>query len=259
MARHSMPPQCPIARRPAFTLIEVLVLIGVISLLLAIMVPGLVRARESARRAVCVSNMKGVGVGVFAYAGDNNDYAPPVMERIGTTAPRVLLSRPGAYVNLGLLLENEVESPEIFYCPSQKNFNFNTRREHLGKAFIAGSYAYRVNIPAAVSTPVGAIRHLALISDDFTARNGAKWGNGHFTHRTGYNVGFTDGSVAWYSDEDESIAKRAITWDDETDEFNYATFYQAGAPLPDPDQYGDKADIFRAWHAFCYSRPSPFD
>ena len=84
---------------------------------------------------------------------------------------------------------------------SQKRFSFNTRREHLGKAFIGGSYAYRVNLPAGVATPVGALRHLALIADDFTARLGAPLGNGHYTHRDGYNVAFTDGSVSWYADE----------------------------------------------------------
>ena len=247
-------------RRSAFTLLEVLVVGGITSMLLAVMVPGLVRAREAARRAVCVAQMKAVGVGVFTYSGANDDYAPPVMTPIGssTTAPRVLLSKSGSYLNLGILLEKEIDSPEVFFCPSQQRFSFNTRRKHLKKAPIGGSYVYRVNLPAGVATPVGALRHLALISDDFTARLGAPWGNGHYTHRDGYNVAFTDGSVSWYADENESIAKRAVHWDDETDEFDYSTFYRAGGPPPDPDQYGDKADIFRVWHAFCYSRPHPF-
>jgi prepilin-type processing-associated H-X9-DG protein len=249
------------SRRPAFTLLEVLVVAGVAAMLLGVMVPGLVRARESARRAVCVAHMKAVGVGLFTYAGANNDYAPPVMTPIGSDkdAPRVFLSRVGGSVNLGLLLENEVDSPEIFYCPSQEQFSYSTHRKYLGRANIAGSYVYRVNVPAGVSTPVGAIRHLALITDDFTARLGARLGNGHYTHRDGYNVAFTDGSVDWYTDKDEMIAKRAIQWDDETDEFDYSTFYQGSGPPPNPDQYGDKADIFRAWHAFCYSQPHPFD
>lgn len=58
-----------------------------------------------------------------------------------------------------------------------------------------------MNLPAGVATPVGALRHLALITDDFTARLGAPLGNGHYTHRDGYNVAFTDGSVSWYADE----------------------------------------------------------
>ena len=79
MAHCAKKTQPPGRRRSAFTLLEVLVVAGVASMLLAIMVPGLVRAREAARRAVCVAQMKGVGVGIFAYAGTNDDYAPPVM------------------------------------------------------------------------------------------------------------------------------------------------------------------------------------
>ena len=44
-------------KRPAFTLIKILVVVGVIALLVAILLPSLSRARESARRSVCLSNL----------------------------------------------------------------------------------------------------------------------------------------------------------------------------------------------------------
>lgn len=60
-------------RRNAFTLIELLVVIAIIALLLALLMPSLSRARESARRAVCGSNLRGILQAVHLYANDNKD------------------------------------------------------------------------------------------------------------------------------------------------------------------------------------------
>lgn len=61
----------------AFTLIELLVVIAIIALLLTILIPSLQTAREMARRAVCLSNMKCMGSGMAFYSGDNNENGVP--------------------------------------------------------------------------------------------------------------------------------------------------------------------------------------
>jgi prepilin-type N-terminal cleavage/methylation domain-containing protein len=66
------------ATRGAFTLIELLVVIAIIALLLAILVPSLSTARELARRVVCQSNEKSIGMGFHLYASDYEDVTPPV-------------------------------------------------------------------------------------------------------------------------------------------------------------------------------------
>jgi len=241
----------PKARR-GFTLLELLVVVAVVAVLISIMLPFLSNAREASRKAVCLAHLKQTGVGVFAYAIVNDDWAPAVMEPLGTRAPRTLLSRPGRSVNLGLMIDSEVETPNIFFCPSQKQFNFNPNLEYLNQAYIGGSYAYAVNLPAQKGPRLGMLRHLALASDDFTARLGGKNGVGMYSHKIGYNVLYTDGSALWYSDPDKRIARRRIYWDDETDDFDYSSFYQEGEPPPDEDDYGSEAHIFRVWHAFCY-------
>jgi len=62
--------------RKAFTLIEILVVIAVIALLMAILLPVLARAKESARRCVCRSHLRQFILGIHLYANDNKERLP---------------------------------------------------------------------------------------------------------------------------------------------------------------------------------------
>jgi prepilin-type N-terminal cleavage/methylation domain-containing protein len=64
------------SRLAGFTLVELLVVIGIIGVLIAILLPLLSKARAQANRTVCLSNIRQLGTGILMYCNDNDGYFP---------------------------------------------------------------------------------------------------------------------------------------------------------------------------------------
>ncbi len=62
--------------RKGFTLIDLLVVVAIIAILAAMLLPALSKARERARQAVCMSNLKQIGLAIFMYTNDYDGYIP---------------------------------------------------------------------------------------------------------------------------------------------------------------------------------------
>ena len=98
----------------AFTLIELLIVIAVIALLMSILLPSLSKARDQAKRTICMSNMRQIGFAAGFYAEDHETRVPR-----GTDGPiwfmvfmPYLSQRP---------INDDYRNVKIYRCPSYPN------------------------------------------------------------------------------------------------------------------------------------------
>ena len=109
-------------RSRGFTLIELLVVIAIIAILMAMILPALARARESARRASCASNLKQFGEIFRMFADENKGDWPPRMVPYHypySSAAECWSSFDGVYV-----FPEYLTDCEITICPSDSEFGF---------------------------------------------------------------------------------------------------------------------------------------
>lgn len=122
-----------------FTLLELLVTVTIISVLAAILLPALSRAREAGRRATCQANLMGIGVALRIYADEHGGLFPPMHGRDPFTAAD---AADGACVNAqpdtdfifrtSAMVPEYLTDPAVLLCPSHPGLRDADAKELLG-------------------------------------------------------------------------------------------------------------------------------
>ena len=207
----------------AFTLVELLVVIGIIAVLISMLLPALSNAREQANRTKCLSNLRQLGTMLQLYANQNKDYVPLGYWQ-GTKQVSYVFhyndSGKEYYTLLGLLyIDRVIPDPGPFYCPSEQHgwlqyqtaeniwppdeiassLRHTTRLGYSARPIVnwpapAGSAKGQVTYPSPVNTipRLSRLKGVAIMADmpagpAFVERR----------HQKGLNALYADGSCKW--------------------------------------------------------------
>jgi prepilin-type N-terminal cleavage/methylation domain-containing protein len=221
-------------RTMGFTLVELLVVIGIIALLISILLPALNAAKERANRVKCASNLRQIGQGMMLYANDNKGQYPRTRYTPGTaikafTMPAALdpFATTGPAINdctasMFLLIRQADLNPEVFTCPSsnqdkdtlnniqstsRSNFtdangqtlSYSLANPYPSSAAITAGYKYNTSQVAdfAIAADRNECGNRVAAQNPNTTSANIKLMNSKNHEAEGQNVMYNDGHVEW--------------------------------------------------------------
>lgn len=222
---------------PGFTLVELMVVISIIGLLVAMLLPALQKARETARTVVCGSQLRQMALGLTMYANDYDDYLPaqkawPNLRELGALtkySPDPTKHWNGFYKNGYITVQS------VYFCPNNALQSDDASGEGLGSRWLSwttkgsnsygtfSSYMYMAGNKEMLRENGHLMTSATRLSDKGNLRlmqdatyqlvgsyvyNHARWSRaGSFSGMSGTNTSYLDGHVGWLSPNDMDLDK----------------------------------------------------
>lgn len=212
------------SRRKAFTLVELLIVIGILMLLMAILLPGLSAAREQARSVKCQNNIRALWQGYLAFAAAHENRLPGGFYDASNSDPDkrdwMQGSQAGNYLagpQQGTLFKYVAHNYDVYRCPSLElaavaggsgpGGGSNGRFDYSAFLYVTGCRLDRLPLSATVAFNGQSAVYPApvIVEEEAQHMNGShQMEAAHSntdtlasTHRGGSFYGATDGSVQW--------------------------------------------------------------
>ncbi|MBU0607581.1 MAG: DUF1559 domain-containing protein [Armatimonadetes bacterium] len=194
--------------RKGFTLIELLVVIAIIAILAAILFPVFAKAREKARQASCLSNLKQLGLGFLQYV---QDYDEVMAKNCIYNVPAARYTPwwdPSATYQYGFL-QPYVKNTQVVLCPSSKRYYGYS--QFLGIGYTQGVVVTMANITKPAETIMIADAYdRCMLPSSWRRPAGSPAGSAYggvtaacgwrtpcAPHNEGGNFAFCDGHAKW--------------------------------------------------------------
>lgn len=124
--------------KKAFTMVELLVVIGVISVLACLVAPSIKIARARAQASSCLGNLKAIGVGLTGYLGDNQMTMPQLAAARASTDEQVAV--------LDNTLNRYVDDVRVFTCPAGQAIARTTGTSYFWNSVLSGQAVANLNM-----------------------------------------------------------------------------------------------------------------
>jgi len=185
--------------------------VAIIAILAAMLLPALSQAREKARQAVCMNNLKQIGLAMAMYTQDWDEYFVPCFYKFPHYWPEILN-------NLGYLKYQDITKAKIYQCPSFRAKVTDVSTTHYGYNYyhIGSSYWYGGPNPWITFSPPAKLSQIRKPSEtillvdatqDASGQKGSslvqdlttapQYTRPHARHSSGLNVCWVDGHVSY--------------------------------------------------------------